>query len=738
MSRCRWLVAVALSLAWAAPAVGQRSEVVELRFRGNDAFGRSDLANAIVTEPPSCRLPILCAVGIGQEYSELDPQTMEADAYRLKVYYFERGYREAQVTTDTVAVDSGKVEVTFRIQEGRPVRVSAVAIEGLPADLTRRSLPLRAGQPFDVVQYEATRDTLQNRLWNSGWAHAQVLVGYTIQRDEPYRAAVRYTVYPGTRARFGAIRVEGTEEVEPEVVHRMLTFEEGSRYNRRALLQSQRNLYGLQLFRYANVEANTDAQPDSVVPVTVQVAEGNTHKVRLGGGANNLECATVEGQWTSRNFLGQGRRLTVQTRVGNLFIDQCGWLVNDAYTSYTHLTGLASIDFTQPWFFGPRNSIGVGLFAERRNVPDVFVRSALGGYLSLSRSLGRGASLTLAYRPELTDLLTDNELFFCVNFVACTFEAIGDLQKPHWLSPITLSFTMDRTDALFTPSEGFIVRLDLEHAASYTGSDFAYTRLLGESSQYFGSEDGVVVATRIRGGVGIPHGDGTSQSLGLNPQKRFFAGGANSVRGFQQFRLGPTLLGIDAVPNLVDGDIDSTAVVEGAGCTMAEVNGGTCDASALPDSRFDRRPTGGQVLLEGNVELRFPLPIGSGRLRGALFVDAGQVWATRADFDLGDIVATPGFGFRYQSPIGPIRLDLALNTQGPQRLTVLTTGVETCLKGESGCQPVLYSDNRDMLKNTSNVVRLPAVYYGSGLNQVNTLGDFLKQIQIHFSIGQAF
>lgn len=738
MSRCRWLLAVALSVAWAVPAAAQRSEVVELRFQGNAAFSRSELTNAIVTEPPSCGIPILCLVGIGQKYGELDPSTLEADAFRLRVYYFERGYREAQVAADTAVADSGQVRVTFRIDEGRPVRVATVAMDGLPDGLPRRGLPLKAGAPFDVVEYEATRDTLQNRLWNNGWARGQVLVGYTIQRDEPYRASVRYTVYPGTRARFGAIAVEGTEEVEPEVVHRMLTFEEGSRYSRRALLQSQRNLYGLQLFRYADVEARTDAKPDSIVPVTVQVAEGNTHQVRLGGGANNQECVTVEGQWTSRNFLGQGRRLTVRGQVGNLFIDGCDWLVNDAYTSYTKLTGLASIDFTQPWFFGPRNSVGVGLFVERRNVPDVFVRSALGGYLSLSRSLGRGASLTLAFRPELTDLLTDNELFFCVNFVACSFEAIDDLQKPHWLSPVTLSFTLDRTDALFTPSQGFTLRLDAEYADAHTGSDFAYTRLLGESRQYFGEQDGVVLATRIRGGVGIPHGDGASATLGLNPQKRFFAGGANSVRGFGQFRLGPTLLGIDAVPNLVNGDTASTRAVDGAGCTMAEVNGGTCDASALPDSRFDRRPTGGQVLLEGNVELRFPLPFGDGRLRGAVFVDAGQVWATRADFNLRDIVATPGFGFRYQSPIGPIRLDLALNTRGPQELTVLSTGVETCLKGQSGCQPVLYSGSRDYLRNTDTVVRLPAVVYGSGLGQVRTVGDFLQQIQIHFSIGQAF
>lgn len=742
MSPARWLPGAILSVVVVGSAAAQRPDVVELRFEGNAAFSRAELASAIVTQPPACGLPVLCWIGIGYELSDFDSGTLEADAFRLKVYYYERGYREAEITPDTLLVEPEAVRLTFHIDEGRPVRVSDVEIDGLPDAISARSLPIEAGEPFDVVAYEATRDTLQRRLRNNGYASGQVLVGYSIQGESPYRAVVRYNVYPGTRARFGDIAVEGADQVTPELVHRMLTFETGDLYSRRELLESQRNLYGLQIFRQADVQADTDAEPDSIVPVRVRLAEGNMHRVRLGGGLNNVECANLEGRWTSRNFLGNGRRLTVRGRVGNLLIDRCGWLVNEAFTAYSDLTGLASVDFTQPWFFGPRNRIGVGLFAERRNVPEVFVRSALGGYLSVSRSLGRGATATLAFRPELTELITENELFFCVNFVACTFEAIDDLQEPHWLAPVTLSFTMDRTDALFNPSRGFIVRLDLEHAAAYTGSDFAYTRLLGETSRYVGSEDGVVLATRVRGGLGIPHGDGSSETIGLNPQKRFFAGGANSVRGFDQFRLGPTLLGIDAVPNLVNGDttsIEGLGTGEGAGCTMAEVNTGTCDASALPDRRFALRPTGGEVLLEGNVELRFPLPVAGGNLRGAVFVDAGQVWATREDVALGEIVATPGFGLRYQSPIGTIRVDAALNTMGSRSLTVLTTAVESCMIGDPGCQRTRYREPKATLRNAENVVPLDRpVRYGTGLEQVDGLSGFLNQWQLHFSIGQAF
>ncbi|MDX1673447.1 MAG: BamA/TamA family outer membrane protein, partial [Longimicrobiales bacterium] len=684
MKLARWLAGAILALALASPAVAQRPEVVELRFIGNEAFNRSELESAIATQAPECTNPVyqlllLCWAGIGAEYSELDTGALEADAFRLKVYYYERGYREAEISSDTSMVRPGEARVTFRIDEGRAVRVTEVNVHDMPEGLRRGRLPLRAGEPFDVVGYEATRDTLLHRLANNGYAHAQVLVSYTIQRETPYEATVSYDVYPGTLARFGEIDIRGTQETSSRLVHRMLAFEEGGLYRRNALLQSQRNLYGLQVYSYADVQAGFGEEPDSVVPVSIRVVEGNMRRVRLGAGLNTVECANVEGQWTSRNFLGDGRRLSVRGRLGNIFMENCGFLVNDEFNEEEDETYQVSLDFSQPWFFGPRTTVGAGLFAERSNVPSVFVRTAYGGYVSLSRSLGRATALTLAYRPERTRLDRASPLFFCVNFVACTFETgeLSDLQEERWLSPLTLSFTVDRTNALFSPSAGYAVRIDLEHADTYTGSDFAYSRLLGEASRYTGEQDGLVLAARVRGGIGEPHRGRTSPALGLNPQKRFFAGGANSVRGFDQFRLGPTILGIDAVPHLVNGDTSSTPgigraetsagtrVFEGAGCTLVQIEDGSCDAGGLPDGRFDLRPVGGQVLLEGTLELRFPVPVFGGNLRGAVFVDAGQVWAEPDSVDLGDIVATPGFGFRYQSPIGPLRVDFAFNALGP-------------------------------------------------------------------------
>lgn len=744
-ARRSFLAALAVPWLVAWPLAAQSApEVVDLEFTGAEAFRAQQLATAIVTRETRCPGILglrLCFLGLGVEPAYLDREVLHMDALRLRVYYYERGYRNADVRAETAA-DGDGVRVLFRITEGRPVVVTEVEVLGAPPAVTTDGLPLASGRAFDLVAHEAGRDTLLGRLRNGGYARAQVLLGARIAAERPHEAVVTYDVVPGTRARIGAIAVEGSEASSPALARRMLTFDEGDLYDRSALLESQRNLYGLQIYRHAEVRADLSAEPDTLIPVTVRVAEGTMRRVRFGGGLNTVECGNVEGRWTSRNFLGGGRRFEVRGRVGNLLVSECERYLDRVWTleqAYDSLTGLVSADFTQPWFFGPRNNIGGGLFAERRSLPEVFVRSAVGGYLSVGRSLGGGAALTLAYRPELTELRTEGDLFFCVSFIACAYEAIQVLREPHWLAPLTLSFSADRTDAVFTPSSGFILRGDVEHAARYTGSDFAYTRLLGEGSTYAGRQGGVIFAARARGGIGWPHEAARTGAVGLNPQKRFFAGGSNSVRGFGPFRLGPTVLGIDAVRWLAEVDDPATPAVEGAGCTVAEINDRSCDAGALTSrpGAFDARPAGGEVLLEGSLEVRFPLPIGNGKLRGAAFLDGGQVWATERSVDMDELVATPGVGLRYYSPVGPIRIDAGFNLQGPRSLPVLTTRVEECIRSTDGCLPV--AGARVTLRNTDEIVVLAnEVDYQPHTRGLDTFDGWLQRFQLHFSIGQAF
>lgn len=686
-------------------------EVHGLRFEGVRTLPEELVRASIVTSGPRCRNPVLffaCWAGMGIERSALDENVLRADVLRLRVFYYQRGYRGTTVNVEST-IEAGRADVVFTIDEGVPVRVASIEIEGgddlLPGDVAER-LPLRRGDPLDLIAFEASRDTLLSTLKNRGYAHAEVLSSYLIPRTDSLQAQVKFEVHPGALARFGEISVAGADRVSPAVVRKMLTLGEGDLYRQDELLRSQRNLFGLEIFRHVEVRADLAAGTDSVVPVRVQVNEGNVHRVRAGIGMSTAECGNAEGRWVSRNFLGGARRLELSGRVSNVLAETLGrFPCFDTGTGvYSDLNGSLAADFAQPWFFSPLNTFGAGTFVERRSVPDVFVRTALGGYLSLSRVLGSRKSVTVSYRPELTRLDAEGDLFFCINFVSCAVRDIPVLRDPHWLAPFAASFTRDRTNAIFSPTRGDILRIDGEFASDKTGSDFAYARIAAEMSVYREVTRGVVLAARLSPGWARSTGEpGDGKGLGLHPQKRFFSGGPNSVRGFAQYRLGPQVLQVDSR--------DLTAPIDqgGAGCSPETIADGSCDATGLDPGRFTARPVGGAALFEGNLEMRFP--IFGDKLRGAVFLDVGQVWAEADEVRLADLAWSPGLGVRYATPIGPIRVDIGYNGRGGEALPVITTDVEDRSRLRPLDAPVFWDPNA---------------------------GGFLNRIQLHFSIGQAF
>lgn len=734
------LAMLLVSVAARAPALAQHTtladsvEVSKVSFNGARAFSDDLLATTIVTAPTRCiSLRVLCWLNVGSERQYLDGRTLGSDIVRLRVFYYQQGFREAEITVDTVR-NRGSVRVAFNIREGDPVRVPTLAFDGadgLPSSVTR-DLPLAPGQPLSLVAYEAARDTVIGRLNNLGYALADALARYRIPADSPYAAHVRYELIPGNRARFGDIDVAGAERVAPAVVRRMLDFRSGDVYSHDAVLRSQRNLFAQELFRHVEIRAAQSVTTDTLVDIIVQVNEARLHRVRFGLGLSTADYLNAEGRWISSSFLGGARRLELRGRVSNLFAQPLGqtlFFEDPTHDIYGRLAGGISADFSQPWFFHASNTLGAGVYFERYSLPGVFVRTGGGGYLSSTRALGSGSSFTLGYRPELTRLETaGGDRIFCLGFLACGPSDVDALRELHWLSPFVASFTLDRSNSIFSPSRGYTLRIDAEHAGAPTGSDFSYSRVLADLIDYSTLARDLVLATRVRLGWAGQLG-ATDTVLGVHPQKRFFAGGPNSVRGFAYYRLGPKLLTVDATRRLaLPGEQG------GAGCSAQQINDGTCDAGPLAERRPDQfsvRPTGGTMLYEGNLEVRFPV-LGE-NVHGATFLDFGQLSADRQSNRLRDLAWTPGLGFRYFSPIGPLRVDVGYNPRGSERLTVVTTEVEYCPEGGGPCQDiepgVVYDHTR--LRNTEILRPLDAVSW-------DPRTSFFDRLQLHFSIGQAF
>ena len=216
----------------------------------------------------------------------------------------------------------------------------------------------------------------------------------------------------------------------------------------------------------------------------------------------------------------------------------------------------------------------------------------------------------------------------------------------------------------------------------------------------------------------------------VHPQKRFFSGGANSVRGFAQNQLGPRVLTVD--PSSLLFPRDGTGPVP---CAPAEVMDLTCNANPLSDGAFGTpRPTGGDVVLQGSLEYRMVL----GRsLEAAIFTDVGRIWTEPGSGKVSRLEISPGVGIRHLSPVGPIRVDLGYRFRGIEPLQVVTTQIRAFEEGDNPGDRIRgivdgQEEPIDYVATEELAVLDPRVFYGP------RRGFSFSRFQIHLSIGQAF
>lgn len=730
-----WRAVVASTLAVLLTADGadaqqlRGDEVTKVTFEGNVTFPADSLARAIVTQETDCRtFALIPFCWLGMDFalrrSPFREREMVLDRTRLTIWYQRRGFLDVQVDTAAVTRRFGQADVLFRIDEGRPVLADSIAFVGagdLEATGLLDGLPLQEGDRLSTLTRDATRDSLVQRLRDRGRAHADVFFRALRPAEDRYNALVTFEIAPGPLATYGAIDIQGIEELSQGTIRRTLQFNTGDVYRDSDIAEARARLFGLDIVRSAQVEPDLEAGPDSIIPVSVLVQEGDARRIRAGGGWSSAECLNLEARWTNRNFVGGGRLLQVRGRAGNLLAPTFGDLLcNDSGSGeFARVTWVAAVDLAQPWIFSSDNSLTTSVFAERQTLPDIFVRRAFGFQAALSRAIDPSTALTAFYRPERSELDADDVLY-CSGFLICTPDDIGLLEGANWLAPIGLNLARDRSDDLLNPRRGSRLTLDLEHAAGWTGSNFRYDRAVAEATWYGDVGGAFVLASRLRGGwVGSGAFDelvqpGPDVTI-IHPQRRFFAGGANSVRGFAQSRLGPRVLFTEP-ENLLSA--------LGAQCTPGDLMDLSCDAGVAEDRFFSELPTGGTRVVEGNAEVRFPL---GSWLEGVAFTDFGQAWGTGEGIAVSDVQFTPGFGLRFPSPVGPIRVDLAFRPRGEQELSVITPQLRACDLEAEDC--LLVDGNEIAFARTNQLALL------------NTPVLFLEgesRFQLHVSIGQAF
>jgi outer membrane protein insertion porin family len=663
----RSIVVLLLLLAGAAPLAAQaQTPIVRgLKFQGNRSLDDLTLSAAIGTTNSSlfARNGLVRWIGLGEK-RYFNPTEFRRDVLRLQVLYRASGFPDVQV--DTVVVRGEEdIKVTFRITEGEPIRVAAVRAEGLDsvADPSRvmRDLPLGPGDVFSRFTVQATRDTIVERLWNVGFPTADVSAVWTV--DSAARTAqVLFRAVPGQSAVFGPVTVSGMEEVDSSFIASLVTARPGRMYRREALFRSQRALYGTDLFRFASIGIDTTvfAPGDSVAPLRVNVMEGRAHRARGSVGFATNDCFRVGAGWTARNFLGNGRVVDVSGRLSKIGVGEplgfgmeesiCSQLKEDTVGSRLANYGL-NVSLRRNAFLAPDNTLVLSLFSERRSEFAVYLREEIGAGISLTRETSRQIPVTLAYRISY-GLTEANAASFCGFFNACLASDIAQLRQRRVLTTLSLSAVRQRVNNILDPTRGSIVSAEATVSSRFLGSARLqqFVRVVGDGAVFVPLSRRIVFAGHLRGGAVVaPSIDLASGATNfIPPEQRFYAGGANDVRGYDRNELGPVVYVVprDSLTITPDGEVD------------------------FPASSARIAATGGNRVLIANAELRFPAPLLGDRFRLAAFVDAGALWDGTGR--PASLRVTPGVGIRVASPLGPLRLDVGYNPYQLERGSVFS------------------------------------------------------------------
>jgi outer membrane protein assembly factor BamA len=710
-------------------------EIRDLVLKGVHGVGTRDLQRSIATTKSQCKnllLMPLCWLSKSPTFFDkkyLNRTELRRDVLRLRVFYWKRGYREATVDTAVVRTGPGKVKVVFDIHEGPPTVISALRVEYDSTLMSERQvkklLYLRAGDPLNLVVLDTMRLEFQLALWDKGYGDAQVDTVISVNAEQR-RATVLLRVNPRWLTTVGEITVRGNQEVNARTIQNSIMLRTGRVFRYGDLIESQRNLYESNLFRLALF--SVPPRPDSVKNISIDVRETKMREARIAGGFNTIDYLQTDARFTNYNTFGGARRLDVAGTIGNLgarplnqeLFQRVQADFRGDRSAFTQPTWQVSANVKQPaWLRKPENALSLGGFAHRRAAPAVYIDRGYGGELAFTRTLAPRATASSAYRFEITRVEA-SDVYFCVNYGVCDNPTVTSLRLHQKLNPVQLSASIDRSDIPFSPTKGFIARVDLEHASSVTFSDYRYNRAFAEASAYthfrYPSRDprAQVLAGHIRFGFVRALASAQTGIELLHPRKRFYAGGSHSVRGYDENQLGPRIL-----------TISKADLVKAASCdTTSDTSIRLCDpnSSALETTDFTPRAVGGTSLLEGSVEFRVPF---ARKMEWAAFLDGGIIGGSRLQNlqDIREIVhgsaaITPGVGFRYKSPVGPIRIDLGYNPQRTQDLTVVTTATD--------------ATGREVLVPLQDTRR-----YTNG-GRARGFWALFNQLVLHLSIGQAY
>jgi outer membrane protein assembly complex protein YaeT len=527
------------------PARPWRVEKIEIS--GNTKFSDSEILMELLTKVQPWYL-------FWEKGNVFDPITFREDLERIRRFYEARGYYQTQVTYD-LAADSEREQLQIRIEvvEGPPVIIAQVNVEISGNPLSPPELPIKEGEIFVEEIYRKAEEDLRNFFLEHGYAHVTTERRAEVNLDKD-QARVWYQAEPGPPSVFGETTVQGTKEVDPEIVLRELTYQPGEIFSPAKIAESQAKILALDLFGLVRIVPKEVSGKPTVVPMEVQVSEKEAREIRVGVGYGTEDQFRAQLRWQHNNWLGGGRRLSLEAKYSSIFT-----------------TG--AITLVQPHFFSPRTR-GIISLRQDRDDEDTYLNNASRFNPRIEHGFTPQLVGFIGYRLEYDRLERISQ---------ATIDALGPVRERGLMSGPTLGLVWNTSDGPLNPTKGEVVSFTFGQAGKIWGGQYSFYKATAEAKKYLLLGWETILAGRLK--IGFAEPLGPEENLPIF--ERFYAGGEKSVRGYARRKLGP----LDASGNPIGG----LSLIEGSVELRRPIWG----------------PLGGALFIDfGQVSLRsFDLPV---------------------------------------------------------------------------------------------------------------------------------
>ncbi len=529
----------------------------------------------------------------------------DRDSQMLRYLYFNEGYVQVKIDRPEVYVtpDKKSIYITFRIDEGEQFDVGEIDFAGdilFPRDELNEVIEINKRKVFSYEVLQKDLSELQAKYGDLGYAFANV-IPRTRANEKDRKMDITFEFDKGNKVYFGEINVVGNNKTRDKVLRRELKIREGELYNETRRRKSLENIQRLGFFDEVNFKTSTPPEKPDQLNVDIVVKERNTGSIQLGAGYGSVTGFTLQGQVNQSNFLGKGQKLGAGLNVSS-------------EGSYYNL------NFTEPYFNDTEWSLGADVYQSISNRFD-YTEKKLGGAFRLGHPLGEDVSASLRFKLDSTvldpvidngKLITDFDLFPLNT-------ASGETRS------ITGILEFDQRNDRFSPSKGVYASASLEYAG--LGGQLNYSKG-NATARYF---------KKLFWDVVWRNNLSYSFITGHNNQKvpfneLYLLGGPYTLRGYRFFRVGKT-----AFSNKLFTDPEIVNRYP----------------NADERRRFATRPFGGEQQGLYQMEFEFPL-IAEAGIKGVTFYDVG---VAEDQLSSSELYSDVGFGFRWFSPIGPLRFE---------------------------------------------------------------------------------